>query len=136
MLEMSEIWHSNDNIKSLVKQTESVDVEESRLLWHLSINYHTTISRFIYRRAFWIIRFLRQYKHNMQCRPGNDKKIQSVQNNGNSDCVLKENNYGPFTYSVCVSGNANANVRMGTPPIHFAALALPLMLMLSVNRFI
>ena len=33
---------------------------------------------------------------------------------------------GPFTQSVNVSSNANANAKMGTWPIHFAAEALPL----------
>ena len=41
---------------------------------------------------------------------------------------------GPFTQSISVSGNANA--KMGTEPIHFAASALPLTLMLCMNRII
>ena len=43
---------------------------------------------------------------------------------------------GPFTQSVSISisVNVNANARMGTEPIHFAAVALPLTL--CVNRLI
>ena len=49
--------------------------------------------------------------------------------------------YGPFTHSigiisVSMSGNGNTNARMGTTPIHFPVLALPLTLTLCVNRFI
>ena len=41
---------------------------------------------------------------------------------------------GPFTQSI--SGNANANAKMGTEPIHFVVSVLLLTLTLCVNRII
>ena len=61
-----------------------------------------------------------------------NKKKKPVCNMLDSDLILVQmSSYGPFTqgvgFSVSVRGNANANARMGTTPIHFAAEALLLM---------